>query len=1053
MDKLDITIGINKFKEKIEDIIKSITYFSDTISENNTTISNILTEIKDKLDNLYESIKLFFDTEVSISKNLNVNKENLNIVIENLQGILKIIKKFIEISNNTTLVLEKLDNKCESIVSLMDKLYELNERSMNTARNAEIKAYHSGEEGKGFEVVARFLGNFSQGSMEIVNNIVNSIKEIRNFSTALKISFSELKKPIDEIGVITDNLKQDIDNLKDIFKNFDDVTYVLKTESEKESRAKSTLEESTINIKSISENLYLNSSRINLVVRSKESLFEVFKNVSNNFIETNEKKMYIGISKDFLLNYIQSFSYLFNVIENEFKTINFENIKNAINVTVLENLKDSLNRLSYISDKIISSSKEISRTSESLSSLLLKLKEQDTELLKFVNEASLMSKDLQNEFSNFKKKGRSVQNATENLKDLSLYAKLESARAGREDLNVIVEQMIELSSQFKQISSEIDEFLMEVKKDVNSSTGYFNELTSYLKNLIEKFESSSTIISETNKNLTFIEQVSDGFKKNLLSQRTLIEDITKRFENIISSFDTALFDIKTVQGKIIEGRSSVDEVKNQLATFQILNGKGKETLRLYISSEPVTLDPSKMGDATSSRIGHLVYRGIFEFAYKTWVFPSLLEFWRISDDGKKITFRLKNNIYSHNGLQITSEDVVYSYKRTMTGPNAFFFDSVKDVRIIDKYTFELDMKFTYVPLFANLSTIGGSIIPKDINDAINEKPIGTGPFKFVELEKNKHIILESFDKYIFGKPYVDRIIFLISSDEEERKTSLDMFIAGLIDIASISYTQIDRVLQDEYLKKCLVREMSLDFQYFGFNMLKEDLPFFDVRIRRAMSHMIDRVDMLKKLDNGYGTPAKGPIPPGIDCYNPSLKGYDYNPDRARELLKEAGYPNGLPDTYTLDVSTSAANMKRAEYLINQFRKFGINIVVRTHPWKEFLKLVHQGEHQMYMLGWSSDNGDPDNFLYPLFHSKNRGDPGNTSFYANPEVDKLIEAGMRELNPKVRREIYRKAEEMIVKDVPVIFLYHGLDLYLVRDNVRGFVPNILENNKFELVWME
>lgn len=1053
MDKLDITISINRFKEKLDDFIKFITYFSDTISQNNSVISNVLIQVKDNLDMLYESIKLFFDTEESITNNLNINKEQLNIVIKNLQDIVNIIKEFIEISNNTTMVLEELNLRCENIESLMAKLHELNERSMNTARNAEIKAYHSGEEGKGFEVVARFLGNFSQGSMEIVNNIVASIKEIRNFSNALKENFSELKKPLNEIGSITDNLKQDIDNLKDIFRNFDEVTYVLKTESEKENKAKSTLEETTESIKNISEGLYLNSSRVNLVVKSKESLYEVFKNVVNNFIETNDKKIYMNISKEFLLNYIKSFSYLFNVIENEFKTINFENIKNAINLSTLESLKESLNRLSYVSEKVISNSNEIAKTGQNLSSLFYNLKEQVSELLRFVNYASSKSLNLQNEFLNFKKKGRTIQNATENLRDLSLYAKLESARAGREDLNVIVEQMIVLSEQFKKISSEIDEFLNEVKSDVNSSSMYFNELTSFLNNLIDRFESSSKIISETNKSLGFINQISDDFKKNLLSQKKLIDEITKKFEDIISSFDTALFDIKSVQTKIQDGRNTVDDLVAQLSTLQIIDGKGKDTLRLYISSDPVTLDPSRMGDATSSRIGHLVYRGIFEFAYKTWVFPTLLEFWRISDDGKKITFRLKNNIYSHNGSQITSEDIVYSYKRTMTGPNAFFFDSVKEVRVIDKYTFEMDMKFTYVPLFANLSTIGGAIVPKDLTLSLDERPIGTGPFKMAEWQKGEQIILEAFDKYIFGRPYIDRIRFLVSKDEEEKKTSLDMFIANHVDIASISYTQIDRILKDEYLKKCLVREMSLDFQYFGFNMLKKDLPFYDVRVRRAMSHMIDRVDMLKKLDNGYGTPAKGPIPPGVDCYNPSLKGYDYNPDRAKELLKEAGYPNGLPDTYILDVSISAANMRRAEYLINQFKKFGINIEVRTHAWKDFLKLVHQGEHQLYMLGWSSDNGDPDNFLYPLFHSKNKGDPGNTSFYGDPEVDKLIEAGMKELNPKVRREIYRKAEEMIVRDVPVIFLYHGLDLYLVRENVRGFVPNILGNNKFELVWLE
>uniref|UniRef100_A0A7C4U7R2 Methyl-accepting transducer domain-containing protein n=1 Tax=candidate division WOR-3 bacterium TaxID=2052148 RepID=A0A7C4U7R2_UNCW3 len=1053
MEKLEITNNINRVKEKIEEIIKSVSLFSDAISENNNVISNTLQQINEKLEELFKSVKLFFETENAISSNLSENKNQLNIVIDNLQDIVKIVNDFIDISKKTTSTLEELDKRCENIVGLMDTLNELNERSMNTARNAEIKAYHSGEEGKGFEVVARFLGNFSSNSMEIVSSIVQSIKEIRKFSSYLKDSFSQLKKPVEEIGSITDTLRQSIDNLRDIFKSFDEVTYILKIEGEKESNTKSSLEDAAKNIKEASENLYLNSSRVNLVVRSKDSLYEVFKNVVNNFIETYEKNIYVQNSKEFLLNYLKSFLFIFNVIENEFKSINFEKIKKSIDVSNLENLKNSLSRLNYASEKIITSSNEIKKTGENLSSFLSKLKEQVSQLLKFVDEASLQSKNLQSEFSNFKRKEKSVQNITENLKDLSLYAKLESARSGKEDLNVIVEQMIELSEQFKKVSEKIEVFLGEIRNDVVSSGEYFNNLNLYLKELVDKFEASSLIISETNKSLMFIENYSEDFRKNLIYQNSLIEEITRSFESIISSFDTTIFDVKSIQEKIKVAKDETEDLKKHLSTIEISGGKGKDTLRLYLSSDPVTLDPSKMGDATSSRIGHLVFRGIFEFAYKTWVFPTLIESWKISDDGRKITFRLKNNIYAHNGSQITSEDVVFSYKRTMTAPNGFFFDAVENIRPVDRFGFEMELKYPYVPLFANLATIGGAIIPKDLKTPIEENPVGTGPFKFSTWNKGEEIELEAFDKYIFGRPYVDRIKFYISKDEEEKKTALDMFVAKLIDIASISYTQIDRIEKDEYLKRCLVREISLDFQYLGFNMLKKELPFYDVRVRRAMSYMIDRVDMLQKLDNGYGTPAKGPIPPGVDCYNPSLKGYDYNPERAKELLKEAGYPNGLPDKYILDTSISAANMKRAEYLINQFKKFGINLEIRTSPWKDFLKLVHGGEQQLYMLGWSSDNGDPDNFLYPLFHSKNRGDAGNTSFYSNPEVDKLIEMGMRELNPKIRREIYRKAEEMIVRDAPVIFLYHGLDLYLVRENVKGFVPNILENNKFELVYLE
>jgi len=361
------------------------------------------------------------------------------------------------------------------------------------------------------------------------------------------------------------------------------------------------------------------------------------------------------------------------------------------------------------------------------------------------------------------------------------------------------------------------------------------------------------------------------------------------------------------------------------------------------------------------------------------------------------------------------------------------------------------MKYPYIPLFSNLATIAGAILPRDTGN-LEIHPVGIGPYKFVEWQKGKEFRLERFAEHIGGSGYADEIVIKIIPDNDE---VIERFKAGELDIVSLGLSSIPELGKDPELKKHMIRVNCLDIQYLGFCFNKiDETPFKDVRIRRAMSHMVDRGKYLEILYMGHGIPARGVFPPGLDTYNPSLSGYEYNPEKARELLREAGYPDGLPDKYYLDISDSKENVRRAEVLVGQFKQFGINLEIRTRPWGEFLDFVHRGEAIIFLLGWNTDNGDPDNFLFPLFHSKSIGDGGNSTYYSNPEVDRLIELGMQELNPQRRVEIYREAERRILEDAPMIFLSHKYNIYLVQDDIMGFKPNpISHGTHYEHVYKE
>ena len=189
----------------------------------------------------------------------------------------------------------------------------------------------------------------------------------------------------------------------------------------------------------------------------------------------------------------------------------------------------------------------------------------------------------------------------------------------------------------------------------------------------------------------------------------------------------------------------------------------------------------------------------------------------------------------------------------------------------------------------------------------------------------------------------------------------------------------------------------------------------------------------------------------MEVFNKNLVGYRYNPERARALMAEAGYQHGFDGAFSLDIRDSEVAVARAEYIKRCLERLGIAIELHPMPWKDFLEKGYRGESLFSMKGWVSDNGDPDNFLYPLFHSKSFGRAGNTSFYRRDEVDDLIDRARAERNSKKRNSMYQHIEELIVNDAPWIFLCHGLDSYAVAKNIHGFKIDPFGIVRFRYLW--
>jgi peptide/nickel transport system substrate-binding protein/oligopeptide transport system substrate-binding protein len=239
--------------------------------------------------------------------------------------------------------------------------------------------------------------------------------------------------------------------------------------------------------------------------------------------------------------------------------------------------------------------------------------------------------------------------------------------------------------------------------------------------------------------------------------------------------------------------------------------------------------------------------------------------------------------------------------------------------------------------------------------------------------------------------------------------------------------------------------------YIGFNTQKE--PFDNPKVRQALNYAVNQEVIAKVIRNGMVTPANSILPPDMPAYNEDLEGYPYDMEKAKELLAEAGYPNGLPGTYEIAFNQSETHQMIAEAVQRNFTQLGVDVELSKMEWGTFISKVDNGNTNLFRLGWIADYPDPDNFLRVLFHSDNAGPGGNGAFYKNPEVDRKLEKAVK-MNPgEERRELYQEIEKQIMADAPWIPVYY----YSTPNLVKPFVHNYTFTAQTPLpltdVWVE
>jgi peptide/nickel transport system substrate-binding protein len=452
-------------------------------------------------------------------------------------------------------------------------------------------------------------------------------------------------------------------------------------------------------------------------------------------------------------------------------------------------------------------------------------------------------------------------------------------------------------------------------------------------------------------------------------------------------------------------------------------------LRIAIPWTPENLDPTMNLSSFRAMVGVSMFDSLVGRDAENRIVPQLAESWRLLDD---VTWQLKlrKGVVFHDGEPFNAEAVRFTFQRVLDpeqkSPNRANVGEIVRMEIVDDYTVNLVTRQPYAPLINRL--LDFAIVPPKYvagkgNQGMALKPVGTGPYRFVELIKDDRMVVEAFDRHWRGAPKIRRIVYKPIPEPFTRAAALRN---NEVDLVTTMPPSLARELERTPGIR-VQRVASSWIIYLGLNALKK--PLSDVKVRQALNYATDVDAIIKNVLEGNGRKLEGPLTPQMFGYDPSVKGYGPDPARARKLLAEAGYPDGLEITLDSSAGRYQGDKEIAEALGGQWQKAGFKPKVQVAEWGAYFKRYLAKQFQdAYVLGLGGPMQDADE-LYNLVSSKGRG-----LYYKSERVDALFDLGRSAMDPGKRRQVYRDLQRAMIEDATWVFLLQQVDIYASRDRL-------------------
>ena len=470
------------------------------------------------------------------------------------------------------------------------------------------------------------------------------------------------------------------------------------------------------------------------------------------------------------------------------------------------------------------------------------------------------------------------------------------------------------------------------------------------------------------------------------------------------------------------------------------------------TAEPSGLIYMVAGESAAGAISSNIFNKLLKYDKNLDLEGELAESWQVSADQKTITFKLKPNLRWSDGKPLTSADALWTWQAAIDektrSPYASDFQLVKKAETPDALTFSVTYEQAYAPALD--SWAGLQILPKHLlqgkdlhTTAFARKPIGSNYYKLDSWTTGENIKLSRNSSSVLGPAKIDNLVTRIIPDSSAQFLEL---MAGNIDsmaLDPIKYARIIPARPELKQKLALYKELGNSYTYMGFNLKRK--PYDDIRVRKAINYAIDKQEIIDGVYLGLGIDIASPYKPGTRWSNPDLKPHPYNPEKAKALLKEAGFTDsdndgvlerdGKPFSFEIVTNQNKEREKSAVLIQRRLKDVGIQANVRAIEWASFIsRFIKTGDFDVVILGWGLGL-DPDQFN--IWHSSQQA-PGQFNFigYNNPTIDKLLEQGRTELNPDKRQKIYYEFARVLLEDSPIVYLSAGYGLSAIHKRVKG-----------------
>lgn len=510
-----------------------------------------------------------------------------------------------------------------------------------------------------------------------------------------------------------------------------------------------------------------------------------------------------------------------------------------------------------------------------------------------------------------------------------------------------------------------------------------------------------------------------------------------------------------------------------------LNATAAKSLIYCMEGSPAGFNPQTATDSVSlNASSQAIFNRLVDFKKGTTIVePSLALSWTVGKDRKSYTFKLRKDVpFQSNDLfkptrNFNADDVIYTFKSQMDtkhplaipNGNYEYFKGmeldqiISDVKKVDEYTVLFELKKPEAPFLANLAMDFASILSEEYAQSLvksgkglktlETNPIGTGPFVFKSYQKDSTVRYNAFDKYFKGKPKIDQLVFVVVTDSTVR---LQKMKTGECHVMSEPQPQDIEQIQKVAGLKILSLE-GLNTGYVAFNTTRK--PFDNLKVREAVTMALNKKSYIDAIYKGQGVIAKNPIPPTIWSYNKSTKDDEYNVEKAKKLLADAGFPNGFEtELWTIPVSRPYMpnGKKMGELMQADLAKIGVKVKLVTFDWPTYLEKTKKGLHPFAQMGWTGDNGDPDNFLNVLLGCSAVEAGSNIARWCNKEFNDLVQKAKEEPTQAKRTALYEKAQVVFKREKPWVTIAHSRLNKVVSDKVTGYTINPFGHEQFESV---